>query len=264
VRLAGASLWGAAALVATLGVSGALAATEIPPHTGLVVDQAQVLSAGLESQLEESLRDFQRKHGAQIQFLSVPSLEGEPIEAYSIRVVDSWKLGDEKRDDGALLLIAPKDRQMRIEVGQGLEGAIPDVVAGRIINDVIAPRFKQGQMEAGVVAGLQEMARRAGGELAAPAGMARVGRAHAKGGLGIPLFPLLILVFLVLPGLFRLGRRGRRSSGAGEFIAGMVLGNVLGGRRGGGGNGWGGGGGGGIFGGGGGGGFSGGGSSGRW
>jgi uncharacterized protein len=244
---------------ALLFVHGAVAsAAQVPPHTGLVVDQARVLPRDLADQLEQSLRAFQRQYGPQLQVLTISSLEGEPIEAYSIKVVDAWKPGDVKRDDGVLFLIAVQDRQMRIEVGQGLEGVLPDVAAGRIINDVVVPYFKQNRMDAGIVAGLQQIARSVGGELAAPTGMS-MGRSSMRGRerIGIPLFPLLLIAFLLFRGIF--GRR-RRSGG---FLTGMILGNVLGSRNRGGGSGWGGSGGG-LFGGGGGGGFSGGGSSGRW
>lgn len=240
---------------------GSLAsAAQVPHHSGLVVDQARVLSQDLANQLEQSLRVFQRQHGPQIQLLTLPSLEGEAIEPYAIRVVDAWKLGDAKRDDGVLFLVAVQDRQMRIEVGQGLEGALPDVMAGRIINDVVAPYFKQGRMDAGIVAGLQQIVRSVGGELETPAGMSeRRSGMRGRERIGIPLFPLLLIGFLLIRGIFC---HGRRSSG---FVTGMLLGGVLGGRHRGGlgdGGGWGSGGGG-MFGGGGGG-FSGGGSSGRW
>jgi uncharacterized protein len=262
-RLAAISLlWGA-----SLGAATALPAAENPAHTGLVVDQAGLLSPQLASQLESSLRAFQARVGPQIQLLTIPTLAGQPIESYSIQVVDRWKLGDAKRDDGVLFLVVSQDRQMRIEVGQGLEGVVPDAVAGRIVNDVVAPYFKRGQMEQGVVAGLRAIAGRLGGELGDFSDSAS--RPQAAGGgerVGIPLFPVLVFLLLILPILFR----RRRSYGPfgsvrprGGFLSGMILGGMLGrdSRR----DDWfGGGGGGGGFGGGGGGGFSGGGASGRW
>ncbi len=246
-------------------------ALEVPAHTGLVVDQAQILSPELRVRLEKSLRRFNQEVGPQIQLLTIPSLEGQAIEAYSIRVVDQWKLGGAKMDDGAMLLVAPKDRQMRIEVGQGLEGSLPDVTAGRIISEVIAPRFKEGRFEEGIVAGLQTIAQRAGGELNVEGISTNSARSRSstrghREGFGIGLFPLLIFGFLILP-LFRRRRRSQfdRAPRGGGLVSGLILGSLLSGRRrSGGGFGAGGFGGGGTFGGGGGGGFSGGGASGRW
>jgi uncharacterized protein len=267
MRLRGAVALGALALsLATLPVlalsAAARAAVPVPPLSGLVVDRAGVLSPALRPELEASLRQFQAQRGPQIALLTIPSLEGESIEGYSIRVVDQWKLGDARRDDGVLLLVVPGDRQVRIEVGQGLEGDLPDAIANRIVADVITPRFRQGQLEAGIMAGLQAIAGRLGGELAAPASARAYGAPDSRPGrVGAGLFPLLLFLFFVLP-LFR-GRRYGYGRSRGGLLTGFLLGNLLGGgrRRGG----WGGGGGfGGGFGGGGGGGFSGGGASGRW
>lgn len=245
-------------------VGSASAAPAIPAHTALVVDQAGVLSRSDQIALHRTLADFQKRQGPQIQVLIIPSLEGTPIEDYSIRVVDQWKLGGAKEDNGVLFLVALEDRAMRIEVGQGLEGQIPDALAGRIIDHVVIPHFQQGQLVQGILAGVSAIAEALGGKLAIQT-KAPTSRRHVRSrGVG-SLFPVVLFLFLFFSQIF--GRRGRyRRSGAGNLLTGILLGSVMSGRhRGhwGGGGGFGGGGFGG-FGGGGGGGFSGGGASGRW
>ncbi len=238
--------------LATMTVSEAWA-LEIPSHSSLVVDEAGVFSPEEAESLRASLTEFKGRVGPQLQVLTLPSLEGEPIEGFSIRVAEKWKVGNAKRDDGVILVVALKDRALRIEVGQGLEGQLPDVLAGRIIRETIVPRFKEGQVAVGVVAGLQEIAHYAGGELANVPAYAAPDQTRKSGRSPMGhLFWLLILLFFVLPRLFR----GRSST-----VAGLAGGYLLGrSSRGGGLFGGGGGG----FGGGGGGGFSGGGSSGNW
>jgi len=229
-------------------------ALEVPKHTGPVVDLAGVLSRGDQAKIAASLLQFQQTVGPQLQVLVVPSLEDETIEGYSIKVVDKWKLGTKGKDDGVLLLVATESRKVRIEVGRGLEGDLPDVIAGRIIRTGIIPFFKQGQTGAGILVGLGMIAESVGGKLEnVPAPRLRKEK-RSSGGLGYLLF---IGLFLIGP-LF--GRRRRGGVGS-ALLSGLLLGAAMGagGRRGGGG-GFGGGG----FGGGGGGGFSGGGASGSW
>lgn len=227
---------------------------EVPRLTGPVVDLAGVLSRSDQAKISASLVQFQRKYGPQLQVLVVPKLENETIETYSIKVVDKWKLGAKGKDNGVLLLVATENRKVRIEVGRGLEGDLPDALAGRIIRAGIIPFFKQGQIGAGVLVGLGMIAETVGGKLE-NIPVPRMRKAKRSGGnLGFLLF---LAFFLVGPRL--LG--GRRRGGMGSAVlGGMLLGSLLGGRHGGG---FGGGGFGGGFGGGGGG-FSGGGASGGW
>ncbi len=241
-------------LLGCLWASSAFALA-VPKLTGPVVDLAGVLSRSDQAKISTSLLQFKRKYGPQLQVLLIPKLEDETIESYSIKVVDKWKLGAKGKDDGVLLLVATQDHKVRIEVGRGLEGDLPDALAGRIIHSGIIPFFKQGQTSAGVLIGLSMIAESVGGKLEnIPAPQMR--RAKRSGGnLGFLLF---LAFFMVGPALFG---RGRRRGGAGSAIlGGMLLGSLMGGGRGGGfvGGGFGGG-----FGGGGGG-FSGGGASGGW
>lgn len=135
-------------LFATCNLNAELIA--IPALKSRVTDLTQTLTTDQQSQLEAKLKAFELAKGSQITVLIVPSTRPEEIEQYSIRVVDTWKLGREKQDDGILVLVAKNDHKVRIEVGQGLEGAIPDLIAKRIISEVMSPSFKQGDFYGGV------------------------------------------------------------------------------------------------------------------
>ena len=127
----------------------------VPALTGPVVDNAHMLSNQDIQEISGLIRDTYEKGVAQIQVVSVESLEGESIEQASIQIADTWKIGDAKKgnthvDNGLIILIAAQERKMRIEVGQGLEGTIPDVVASRIIRQVMIPNFKNGEPGKGI------------------------------------------------------------------------------------------------------------------
>ena len=145
----------AAFLVAT--VAGAQALQPVPALAARVTDLTGTLTPAERSGLEEKLSAFEARKGAQIAVLIVPTTQPEAIEQYSIRVVDTWKLGREKPDDGALLLVALQDRALRIEVGRGLEGALTDLVSNRIIDETITPRFREGDFAGGISAGVDRM-----------------------------------------------------------------------------------------------------------
>lgn len=135
----------------------ALAEVAVPPLVGRVVDQTNTLTSAYIDSLNERIRSFEQRKGSQIAILIVPTTQPETIEQYSIRVAETWKIGRKKIDDGALLVIAKNDHKLRIEVGYGLEGALTDVTARRIIDEVIAPRFKEGDFAGGISAGLTRM-----------------------------------------------------------------------------------------------------------
>lgn len=263
----------------------------IPALETPVTDRVGLLDAATRASLEARLTEFETRKGSQIAVLIVPSTAPEAIEQYSIRVVDAWKLGRKGVDDGALLLVASEDRAVRIEVGRGLEGALTDLTANRIIDEIIVPQFRSGDFAAGIAAGLDRMIRVVDGE---PLPEPEPGWSDKSGGSFGDLVGLLFFVVLAVSAMLRaiLGRflgslatgsvigtvawfvSGTllASVGAGvlAFIFALVLGFVPAsalssrGRRGGFGSGhWGGGFGGGGFGGGGGG-FGGGGASGRW
>jgi uncharacterized protein len=140
----------------------------VPPLTGRVVDLTDTLSAAQREYLASRLRGIEHGSGAQVAVLIVPSTKPESIEQFSIRVVDKWKLGRKGIDDGVLILVAKNDRNLRIEVGRGLEGTIPDAIANRIINDTIVPSFKGGDIYGGLLSGVAVMGRLIGGEQLPP------------------------------------------------------------------------------------------------
>jgi uncharacterized protein len=140
----------------------------VPQLAGRVTDLTGTLTAAQQSEIEEKLAAFEQRKGAQVALLIVPTTAPEAIEQYSIRVVEAWKLGREQSDDGALLLVALQDRQLRIETGHGLEGVLPDAIARRIIDDTIKPLFRQGDIFGGVSAGLQQIMKIVDGEALPP------------------------------------------------------------------------------------------------
>ena len=140
------------------------AETPVPPLKSRVTDLTNTLTADQRAALEAKLATFETRKGSQVAVLIVPTTQPEAIEQYSIRVVEQWKLGRKRVDDGVLLIIAKDDRKMRIEVGRGLEGAIPDAIAKRIVAEVITPRFREGDFYGGITAGLDRILRTIEGE----------------------------------------------------------------------------------------------------
>ncbi len=216
-----------------------------------MVDAAGLLDAGAERRLEALSRAARAEGGGvQLQYLLVRTLEGEPIEDYSMRVAEAWKIGTKGKDDGVLVTVAVDDRAVRIEVGGGLEGGLTDVQASRIIRGAIAPAFRAGQYGDGLYdAGVQILS-------ALGALPKDVARRSARSPAPVHFSSLAVVAFFVIVFLLRVfsgfGPRRRRSLwwGGGPWTGGGFGGGGLGG----GGGGWSGGGGG----------FSGGGASGRW
>ena len=138
-------------------VSLSMAEVAVPALKSRVTDLTGTLAANETAQLEQRLAAFEARKGSQIAVLIVPTTQPETIEQYSIRVAEAWKLGRKGIDDGALLLIAKQDRTVRIEVGYGLEGVLPDALAKRIVDEVIVPEFKQGNFAGGIDAGIEQM-----------------------------------------------------------------------------------------------------------
>ena len=129
----------------------------VPPLKARVTDLTGTLTQAQATALEQQLAEFEARKGSQIAVLIVPTTRPETIEQYGIRVAEQWQLGRKGVDDGALLLIAKDDRELRIEVGYGLEGALPDAIAKRIIAETIVPRFKEGDFHGGIVAGVVQI-----------------------------------------------------------------------------------------------------------
>jgi uncharacterized protein len=260
------------ALVAGLGLAVAAQAQAqgptFPPLTGRVVDAAHVLPADVAAKLDQQLAALETQSQRQLVVATIPDLQGYDIEDYGYRLGRAWGLGDKKRNDGIVLIVAPKERKVRIEVGYGLEATVTDGLSELIIQNTILPRFKAGDMPGGIAAGTAALIQ----QLTLPADQAQQIAANAhpapaeqSGQVGPSLLWLgLIALFIIFP-LFRRMRGGQSYGGGGGGGLGSVLlwsalGSMGGGR--GGGEGEGGGGGSGFSGGGGG--FGGGGASGSW
>src|SRR5580698_9342886 len=180
----------------------ALADVAVPPLTGRVVDKTATLSSGDIASLDQTLKDFEARKGSQVAVLIVPTTHPETIEQYSLRVAEAWKIGRKKIDDGAILVVAKDDRKLRIEVGYGLEGALTDITAKRIIDEVITPKFRNSDFGGGISDGVNRILRVIDGEpLPAPAP-----RQQQSTGLLSqldPLNPFLIVAVIVVGGIFR-------------------------------------------------------------
>ena len=144
---------------------GARAQIPVPKFESLVVDLTGTLTAAQQSALDEKLTAFQARKGSQVALLILPTTEPEDIAQFGIRLAEAWKVGRKNVDDGAILIVAKDDREMRIEVQYGLEGVLTDALTSRIINDTIVPLFKQGDFFGGVNAGLDQMLKVIDGEL---------------------------------------------------------------------------------------------------
>jgi uncharacterized protein len=136
----------------------------VPPLTARVIDLTQTLTPSQRETLEHELQTFEKRKGSQIAVLIVATTQPEEIEQYSMRVAESWKLGRKGVDDGVLLLVAKDDRSLRIEVGYGLEGVIPDAIAKRVVSEIIVPYLKQGDFYGGIHAGVNRLVRLIDGE----------------------------------------------------------------------------------------------------
>jgi uncharacterized protein len=209
----------AISLLLLLFGSGALADVAVPPLRSPVTDLTGTLTSEQSATLEQQLRAFEAKKGSQIAVLIVPTTQPETIEQYGIRVAEAWKLGRRGVNDGALLLIAKDDRAVRIEVGYGLEGVLPDVLANRIVDQVVVPRFRSGDFFGGIREAIERMIALIEGEPLPEPAQSQRGVPSANG-LGNALPLLLLLVFVgstVLRGM--LGRFGGASVTAGIAAA---------------------------------------------
>lgn len=193
-------------LLLSLTLATQALAADLPELKGYVNDYAGMLTPARAAALEEALRDFERSDSTQIVVLTIPALDGENIEAFSIRVAEAWKIGQQRVDNGVILLVAKAERKVRIEVGRGLEGKLTDLVSGRIIRAEISPRFKAGDFDGGIVAGVNAIAAVVKGEYSATPRDLRQGKKGAP-----PLYTLL--VFLAVAAVF-LGSFSKLLSGA--------------------------------------------------
>ncbi len=277
-RMSASAIAGATAILFAFAFTSAQAEVAVPPLKARVTDITNTLTPAQAATLEQKLADLEQRKGAQIAILIVPTTAPEPVEQYAVRVFEDWKLGRKGVDDGVLLLISKDEHRLKFEVGYGLEGVVPDVIAKRVIDEIIVPAFRQGDFFGGIDAGVTRLMGIIDGEPLPPP------KAHKQRSSDniFQLLPMLFIAAVVIGGILRtmFGRflgAGIAGSVAGliawvvtSFIGAAVIGALVvfvfvlmagmtGGRGYGGwssGGGWGGG-----FGGGGGGGFSGGGGS---
>lgn len=209
---------------------------KVPPLVDPVVDQAGLINSSDRETLREMIRDFHQRGKGQIQVLTLKDLGGVPIEQASIQITDQWKLGDKKRDDGVLILIAAQEHKIRIEVGQGLEGVIPDIKAKHIISDVMSPAFREESPSRGILIGTYQV-------------MKTIDPSYEPGNAPVEdtgssifdryqgLFILLFVIFIIFTNIFRPRRRsfwgGYGGWGGGGFGGGFGGGGFGGGSGGG-------------------------------
>jgi uncharacterized protein len=180
-------------------------ALDVPQLTGRINDLAGMISPEVEADLDTRLAELEQKESTQIVILTVPSLEGDPIEDFSIRVAEAWKIGQKGVDNGVLFLVSRDDREVRIEVGYGLEGRMTDLLAGRIVDSDVVPLFRAGQFDAGFRKGVESIILAVQGEYRA---------APVKEKKGTPSLGLLVLVILFIYFISQISR------GGGPFIHG--------------------------------------------
>ena len=188
-----------AAILALLLAASPLAALDVPYLSGRVVDNADLIPDDAQQRIQQKLAAYEQQTGSQIAVLTVESLEGESLEDYSIRVAETWKLGQKGKDNGVLFLISEQDRKMRIEVGYGLEPELTDFETNRILDNVVTPRFRSGDFAGGVESGVDAMVAAIGGQEITPAPGADATPQMATGEKAV-----FGLVFLVVIGVFSL------------------------------------------------------------
>jgi uncharacterized protein len=221
--------WRASALAALLGVwlliaPAGLMAQTFPPLTGRVVDAANIIPDDVEARLNQKLVALETQSHRQLVVATLPDLQGYEISDYGYQLGRAWGIGSKEKNDGALLIVAPKERKVRIEVGYGLEGIVTDGLSSLIIQNQILPKFKAGDMPGGIEAGTDALVT----QLTLPEDQARIaaGRAEsaklAQGGDSIIPFVFFGFIFLfvfVLPIFTRVARsRGYQPKGLGPVI----------------------------------------------
>ena len=192
----------------------------LPKLSNRVTDTVGILNQQQKRELEGLLQGFEQQKGSQLVVVIVPTVKPESIEQYAIRLAERWKIGREKIDDGAILLVALQDRKLRIEVGYGLEGVLTDITSKRIIEDTITPAFKQGAYYQGIKAGVETMMQVVSGESLPEPTKTRTA-SFSKSSRGV------LLLFLVL--LFFSGLLLRSVAGGGiAFFVNLIIGGILG------------------------------------
>ena len=213
-------------IVVIISAALPLAALDVPPLKGHVNDYANMLKDPTSAPyLENKLAEFEKNDSTQIVVLTIPTLKGEPIEEYSMKVAETWKIGQKKLDNGVIFLIAKQDRKMRIEVGYGLEGRLTDLYAGRIIDDDVKPHFRKDEYDLGILMGASGIMQAVKGEYRGMAEDPSVEKPFwteltiimfsVFGGMGLIILVIIILA-IKFPGAFAGGGGGSSSGSSGS------------------------------------------------
>jgi len=209
-----------------LGLTETSRAVEVPPLTGRIVDEAHLLPPDVAASLSEELAAHERRTGNQVAVLTLPTLQGEPLEGYSHRVATTWKLGQKGTDNGVLLLVVPGDRRVRIEVGYGLEGLLTDAKSSRIIRDEMVPRFRSGDYAQGIAAGVHAIIGTIEGSYTPPENVPR--SAGRSGDETWGVIPVAIFVGAVVGGLLSMAHGvGVLGGGLLSFLLALSAGLLL-------------------------------------
>lgn len=195
--------------LAVVMISSQLFAATVPALKGRVNDYAKIIRDNDEREIEEYLAGIEQAGGVQIAVLTMPSLDGDDIASFGIRVADKWQLGDKEKDNGAILIVAYAEHDLRIEVGDGLEGSLTDAKCGLILRNVIVPEFKNGNYSGGIKKGVMNMGAIATGDESAVSRSVREGEDNSSNDL-IPVFAILVWLIFVLSMISANARRGRR------------------------------------------------------
>ena len=200
-------------------------ALEVPALKGRVNDYGKMISPGIASRLEQTLSDFEATDSTQVVILTVESLEGDSMEDFTIRVAEKWKIGQEGKDNGVILFASKNDRRMRIEVGRGLEGVLTDLLAGRILDNVISPQFKEGNFDEGFISGTEAIIQACRGEF-------KNDKTNRTGGSGFgALGTILLVMFLPLvnltAGAFRSSSKKKKPGSVGCVIPIVLICGLL-------------------------------------
>ena len=214
-------------LLAGLVLPGFVLALDVPPLTGRIVDTAQLITPDLAASLSQEIAAHERRTGNQVAVLTLPSLQGEPLEEFSHRVATTWKLGQKGTDNGVLLLVAAQDRRIRIEVGYGLEGVLTDAVTSRIIRTEMVPRFRAGEYSQGIAAGLRAILGTIEGTYTVPANTPRPVQRENEGRWNV--FLVAVLLGTIIGTVLSVSRTslGFVSGGLLSFLIALSLGVLM-------------------------------------
>lgn len=195
--------------LAALVISSPLFAANVPALKGRVNDYAKIIRDSDEREIEEYLAGVEQASGIQLAVLTMPSLDGDDIASFAIKVADKWQLGDKEKDNGAILIVAYAEHDLRIEVGDGLEGSLTDAKCGLILRNVVVPEFKNGNYSVGIKKGVMNMGAIATGDESAVSRSVREGENSSSNDL-VPVFAMLVWLIFVVSMIGANARRGRR------------------------------------------------------